>query len=213
MQCTAKDFGNRRILYNVLLHLQDLIEFVQVRSINLFVAVSEEELDTFPGVIIMSAFPVENCVCPEGYSGQSCQECARGYLRVTGNPADPCIPCNCSGLALECEPTTGVCFNCTGNSVGVNCEQCQPGFFGDPTRGIPCLPCECPTTDRTFSPTCFLNTTTNSSVCDDCAHGYTGQNCELCMDGFYGNPFVSWYTNLIRNVSVAYQGKLYVRVQ
>ncbi len=171
---------------------QDLIEFVQLRSVTLYIAVSSNESDSFPGIIVRSSFPVENCVCPEGYSGQFCQECARSFVRASANPADPCTACKCNGLAFDCEPTTGICFNCMGNSEGETCERCQPGFFGDPTRGIPCLPCECPTLDRSFSPTCYLDVTTNVSVCNNCDPGYTGQQCEICMDGFYGNPFVSF---------------------
>lgn len=86
-------------------------------------------------------------------------------------------------------------FILAGNSEGPNCEQCISGFYGDPTRGIPCLPCECPTLANSFSPTCFLDAD-DLPTCDSCAPGYTGRNCDLCMDGFFGNPFVSSF-NLI----------------
>ena len=64
------------------------------------------------------------------------------------------------------------------------------GFYGDPTRGIPCLPCNCPVVGNGFSPTCYLNNTDGLSTCNACAVGYTGRNCEICMDGFFGNPMV-----------------------
>lgn len=160
-------------------------------------AISITELATFLDLVVISpSFPVENCICPEGHAGQSCQDCIRGYVRASGNPADSCIPCACNGLSLDCEAITGICINCTGNSEGDNCERCEPGFFGDPTQGIPCLPCECPSTTRSFSETCILDIATNDSVCDACAVGYTGQHCELCMDGYYGNPLVSYHSLL-----------------
>lgn len=28
--------------------------------------------------------------------------------------------------------------------IGYSCEKCKRGYFGDPTRGIPCKKCECP---------------------------------------------------------------------
>lgn len=45
-----------------------------------------------------------------------------------------------------------ICFSfqsCLHNTQGELCEQCAPGFFGDPTVGTPedCQPCACPHTD------------------------------------------------------------------
>lgn len=39
--------------------------------------------------------------------------------------------------------------SCLHNTQGELCEQCAPGFFGDPTVGTPedCQPCACPHTD------------------------------------------------------------------
>ena len=64
---------------------------------------------------------VEECTCPRGYSGASCQSCASGHRRVdNGQFLGLCVP----------------------ETVG-----CQPGFYGDPTRNIPCQPCPCPHTN------------------------------------------------------------------
>lgn len=45
---------------------------------------------------------VEQCSCPSGYSGLSCESCSYGYVRmavnVTANePQDFCLKCDCSG--------------------------------------------------------------------------------------------------------------------
>ena len=141
-------------------------------------------------VILDTSSPVELCTCPVEYVGRTCELCARGHARPSCNIADPCVACNCNNLSLDCDVNTAVCINCSGNSEGDNCERCQSGYYGDPTRGIPCLPCQCPTLKNSFSPTCFLDSDLNST-CDNCSPGYTGRNCEICMDGFFGNPLVS----------------------
>ena len=39
--------------------------------------------------------------------------------------------------------------NCRDNTVGPECAQCAPGYYGDARRGTPqdCRPCPCPLTD------------------------------------------------------------------
>ena len=136
-------------------------------------------------------YPLEDCTCPAPYQGLSCEECARGYSRPSGSIGDPCVQCECNGQTPDCEVETGVCLNCTGNTIGDQCQECQEGFYGDPTRGIECLPCPCPLVGGSFSPTCFLEVGDGLPTCDGCLDGYTGRNCEICMDGFFGNPLVS----------------------
>uniref|UniRef100_A0A0B7ATX1 Basement membrane-specific heparan sulfate proteoglycan core protein n=1 Tax=Arion vulgaris TaxID=1028688 RepID=A0A0B7ATX1_9EUPU len=136
---------------------------------------------------------VESCVCPEGYTGLSCQECAPGYLRVedSGTALGRCVSCNCNGHATSCDPQTGVCQNCQHNTVGDRCERCAPGFYGDPVAGTAydCRTCPCPLTipSNQFSPTCFLDVDTRVT-CDGCPPGYTGRDCGQCAPGFQGNP-------------------------
>lgn len=52
---------------------------------------------------------VEMCTCPEGYVGQFCESCAPGYRHdpPKGGKFSRCVPCNCNGHALICEPDTG----------------------------------------------------------------------------------------------------------
>uniref|UniRef100_A0A4X2MBN1 Basement membrane-specific heparan sulfate proteoglycan core protein n=1 Tax=Vombatus ursinus TaxID=29139 RepID=A0A4X2MBN1_VOMUR len=135
---------------------------------------------------------VEECRCPIGYSGLSCESCDAHFTRVpTGPYLGTCSGCNCHGHANSCDPVYGHCLNCQHNTEGPQCNKCKPGFFGDATRGSPtaCRPCPCPYIDasRRFSNTCFLDTD-GQATCDACAPGYTGRRCESCAPGYEGNP-------------------------
>lgn len=94
---------------------------------------------------------VEKCLCPEGYLGSSCEECAQGYVRHSagrylGRCVVPSIPCNCNYHSEECDRRTNYCHNCRHNTEGRNCEKCKRGFYGDATLGREdsCRPCPCP---------------------------------------------------------------------
>uniref|UniRef100_A0A4W6FLZ6 Heparan sulfate proteoglycan 2 n=1 Tax=Lates calcarifer TaxID=8187 RepID=A0A4W6FLZ6_LATCA len=138
------------------------------------------------------ALEVEECRCPPGYQGLSCQDCAPGYTRTGGGLyLGHCELCECNGHSDSCHPETGVCTSCQHNTQGGLCEQCAPGFFGDPTVGTPedCQPCACPHTDpdNQFSPTCE-SLGNGGYQCTACQPGYTGQYCERCAPGYVGNP-------------------------
>ena len=55
---------------------------------------------------------VEDCRCPEGYTGLSCERCAQGYLRVSDGRGGigRCVRCNCNGHASSCDPDSGRCL-------------------------------------------------------------------------------------------------------
>ena len=142
-------------------------------------------------VPIIYPFPTEDCQCPDNYTGRSCEDCSEGFTLSSRLPTDTCVRCDCNNQSSDCDPLTGVCVNCQGNTQGEHCEQCAAGYYGDPTRGIECLLCRCPLVANSFSATCYLNETDGLPVCDNCATGYTGRNCELCMNGYFGSPLVS----------------------
>uniref|UniRef100_A0A3B5MAA9 Uncharacterized protein n=1 Tax=Xiphophorus couchianus TaxID=32473 RepID=A0A3B5MAA9_9TELE len=137
---------------------------------------------------------VEECRCPPGYTGLSCEMCLSGFERVPGGRyLGTCAGCNCNGHATACDPISGYCLSCQHNTEGPQCDKCRPGYFGDPTRGRPddCKPCPCPYTEtsRRFSDTCFLNVD-QQPTCDACRPGYTGRRCEKCAPGYQGNPLL-----------------------
>uniref|UniRef100_T1IKD2 Basement membrane-specific heparan sulfate proteoglycan core protein n=1 Tax=Strigamia maritima TaxID=126957 RepID=T1IKD2_STRMM len=139
---------------------------------------------------------VEQCTCPPGYSGSSCQNCAPGHSRVsTGRNLGECRPttsCNCHGHSTTCTDR-GECDRCEHNTEGRQCEKCRPGFYGDARRGssADCQPCPCPLNrpPNQFSPTCFLDQD-GQVTCDACDEGYGGRRCEKCSNGYTGDPLI-----------------------
>ncbi|XP_058795433.1 laminin subunit beta-1 isoform X2 [Phymastichus coffea] len=114
--------------------------------------------------------------------------------------------CSCYGHASRCLPINdwvdeeemvhGRC-NCTHNTKGRNCEQCQE-FYNDlpwkPAVGKQtnaCRKCNC----NEHSQSCHFDEAVyersgrvSGGVCDDCQHNTMGQNCELCKPFFYHEP-------------------------
>ncbi|XP_045130066.1 basement membrane-specific heparan sulfate proteoglycan core protein-like isoform X13 [Portunus trituberculatus] len=125
------------------------------------------------------AYAVEMCECPREYQGTSCEDCAIGYTRSTsGVHLGTCVPCDCSGHSTECDPDTGVCFNCKNNTAGNHCELCAPGYtlYGD---------------------TCYRTDSGSECICDprgnlscdgnrcQCKAHVIGTQCESCRPGYY----------------------------
>ncbi|XP_064586428.1 basement membrane-specific heparan sulfate proteoglycan core protein isoform X2 [Zonotrichia leucophrys gambelii] len=135
------------------------------------------------------ALEVEDCACPPGYRGASCQDCDTGYTRSsTGLYLGTCEPCQCHGHASECHPDTGVCQGCRDHTEGPQCDKCQPGYYGDATRGD-CQPCPCygPHGDTQVTKICFEDTD-GQPTCSACAPGHSGRLCERCLPGYVGDP-------------------------
>lgn len=135
-----------------------------------------------------TALSVEQCQCPMGYIGSSCQDCAAGYYRSSKSPyRGVCIPCSCNGHADSCDTETGECLNCRDNTMGKHCEECLPGYYGDALTGV-CQICSCPLPieSNNFASGCNVYEGTVYSC--DCLPGYTGSRCEQCAPGYYGDP-------------------------
>lgn len=91
--------------------------------------------------------PAEQCECPSGYTGLSCENCAPGYYRDPDGPyGGYCIPCNCNGHADTCDCNTGICQDCQHSTMGEHCDMCIEGYYGNATGGSPydCMICACP---------------------------------------------------------------------
>ena len=85
------------------------------------------------------------CLCKDNFTGERCHLCKSGFKRevVNGNESIPCVPCECNGHSSVCHPMTGVCMNCSNNTVGNFCEECEDGFFRDALSGGSCQACMC----------------------------------------------------------------------
>ncbi|XP_044751334.1 basement membrane-specific heparan sulfate proteoglycan core protein isoform X8 [Coccinella septempunctata] len=132
------------------------------------------------------ASAVEQCYCPEGYKGSSCEDCALGYTRgVNGLYLGICEPCSCNGHSNECHPETGECINCRDHTTGRYCEKCLPGYEGDPQKGIPCRyregTCQC-------DPRGSLSNDCYNGVCS-CKQNVQGNLCDRCRPGTFGLSF------------------------
>uniref|UniRef100_A0A8C7M919 Laminin, alpha 1 n=1 Tax=Oncorhynchus kisutch TaxID=8019 RepID=A0A8C7M919_ONCKI len=142
----------------------------------------------------VQARDVEQCECPMGYSGTSCESCSSGFYRLGGILfGGNCLQCECNNHATECD-INRVCLDCTHNTTGPHCDQCLHGYYGNPSEGTPedCQRCACPLTVATnnFSPTCLLEGP-GQVTCDRCQQGYTGTKCERCANGYHGDPTVA----------------------
>uniref|UniRef100_A0A8C3AWG7 Laminin subunit alpha-2 n=1 Tax=Cyclopterus lumpus TaxID=8103 RepID=A0A8C3AWG7_CYCLU len=140
------------------------------------------------------ASAVENCSCPPGYAGTSCEACIPWFRRVNGNLYNGvCEACHCHGHTSQCHELTGHCLDCSHHTTGPHCDSCLPGYYGNATRGSPadCQPCACPLNlpSNNFSPTCHLDEE-GELLCDQCQPGYTGPQCDRCSNGYYGQPAV-----------------------
>lgn len=144
---------------------------------------------------------VEECLtCPQGYSGLSCQNPADEYCRkrhrdYLNQPDDLALvgwsePCQCNGHSTKCHPETCLCSDCQHNTYGEFCEKCKSGYIGDGRDGGPsaCTKCACPLEENSFSDTCAAVPYGRGYVCNACKRGYSGQYCENCIVGFFGDP-------------------------
>ncbi|RCN43074.1 laminin B [Ancylostoma caninum] len=70
------------------------------------------------------AYEVEQCSCPPGYIGTSCEDCAPGYSRTGGGLyLGLCERCECHGHATQCDKEYGFCVDCQHNTEGDQCER------------------------------------------------------------------------------------------
>ncbi|KAL4656759.1 laminin subunit beta-4-like [Arapaima gigas] len=126
------------------------------------------------------------CVCRSEVSGRRCDRCQPGYF---GFPQ--CQPCQCNGLADQCDPQSGACLGCKNSSVGPHCDRqgTTDGYYGNPALQEPCKPCLCPGTKasgRFFARSCSKDPNSLRVQCD-CERGHSGPHCNICSSGFYGN--------------------------
>uniref|UniRef100_A0A4W5KU69 Laminin subunit alpha-1 n=1 Tax=Hucho hucho TaxID=62062 RepID=A0A4W5KU69_9TELE len=169
----------------------------------------------------VQARDVEQCECPLGYSGTSCESCSSGFYRVGGILfGGNCLQCECNDHATECD-INGVCLDCTHNTTGPHCDQCLHGYYGNPSEGTPedcqrcaltvptchsfrlcangyhgdptvagqeCVVCECNSNVDPWEPG---HCDTSSGMCLKCHSHTSGDQCERCKDGYYGDAIAA----------------------
>ncbi|XP_026168530.1 laminin subunit alpha-3-like isoform X2 [Mastacembelus armatus] len=130
---------------------------------------------------------VEQCSCPSEYTGDSCEKCSPGFYRDGSGPyLGQCLPCECNGLADVCEDRTGRCLNCKYNTAGDRCERCKEGYYGNAAQRT-CRVCPCPSSTPTNSFAVGCTEVYGELQCI-CRAGYTGDRCQRCAPGYYGDP-------------------------
>uniref|UniRef100_A0A8C7UGZ5 Laminin subunit beta-2 n=1 Tax=Oncorhynchus mykiss TaxID=8022 RepID=A0A8C7UGZ5_ONCMY len=136
--------------------------------------------------------------CRENTGGDKCDRCANGYY---GNPVlgtgngNRCQPCPCpdgpnSGrhFATSCHQDNRnrqVVCNCNQGYTGSRCEECAPGYYGNPSRpGGRCQPCRCSNNiDMSDLDACDRRT----GECKKCLYNTEGPDCGVCKSGYYGD--------------------------
>lgn len=159
-------------------------------SISLDTTIRQSQLQEMPltpepeSTAVMTTTAVEMCVCPESYTGLSCESCAPSFTR---NPSGACEACQCNGFSSECDPETGVCLNCRGDTAGPSCEVCARGFYGNPVLGVACLSCPCPLTSipGQFSQDCQVVPESEEVSCLNCPLGHTGKDTIMARHTTY----------------------------
>eukprot|EP00794_Sanderia_malayensis_P010746 gene10746-11897_t len=166
------------------------------------------------------------CKCKAGYArntttNQCLPVCKDGCLHGDCIDADVCVcifgwtgnncstQCQCNGQS-NCPNAThaDVCLDCRSNTQGPNCNECKPGFVGDPTAGTTCTPCHSVCNGRAW--TCvsssevallpahvlkdgaLLNASLTSgpksvadTICMYCQGNSEGSKCEKCLYDFF----------------------------
>ncbi|XP_033103359.1 laminin subunit beta-1-like [Anneissia japonica] len=119
------------------------------------------------------------------------------YYAISNVEAFVICDCNLHGQFCEEDADNVVSCVCNHNTMGYNCEICQPLYNNRPwQRGsyIPyptgtaneCQMCNC----NNHADSCHYNETLGHGICENCYDNALGQFCEICVDGYYRNTTV-----------------------
>ncbi|CAG00346.1 unnamed protein product [Tetraodon nigroviridis] len=91
-----------------------------------------------------------------------------------------CPACQCNGHS-RCV-NGSVCEHCGNLTSGTHCQNCMPGYYGDPINGGKCNACKC----NNHANVCQSNT----GKCFCTTKGIKGDHCQLCdsENRYLGNP-------------------------
>lgn len=136
--------------------------------------------------------------CANNSTGPRCNVCIENHY---GDPTMgiSCEPCPCPGITADeqfsssCEIVNGavVCV-CNEGHVGGNCKDCDVNYFGDPLglfgMARKCSQCTCNSNIMMDDPDSCNKTT---GECSNCLFNTTGDECQFCLEGYYGDPIIT----------------------
>ncbi|NXJ95351.1 LAMA2 protein, partial [Corythaixoides concolor] len=137
--------------------------------------------------------------CKHNTGGSYCDRCLPGfYGDPTKGTAEDCQLCACplniasNNFSPTChfDQSRGlICDECPAGYMGPRCERCAEGYFGQPLiPGGSCQPCQCnDNLDFSIPGSCD----SLSGACLICKPGTTGQYCEKCADGYFGDALIA----------------------
>ncbi|XP_033612694.1 laminin subunit beta-1 [Fukomys damarensis] len=154
--------------------------------------------------------------CQDYTMGPNCERCLAGYY---GDPiigsGDHCRPCPCPDGPNSGRQFAGSCYQdpvtlqlacvCEPGYIGSRCDECAPGFFGNPSDvGGSCQPCQCHhNIDMSDPEACDKKT----GRCLKCLHHTEGGRCQLCRSGYYGDALQQDCRKCVCNVLGTVQGR------
>uniref|UniRef100_A0A669DZP6 Laminin, beta 4 n=1 Tax=Oreochromis niloticus TaxID=8128 RepID=A0A669DZP6_ORENI len=132
------------------------------------------------------------CNCQEGHTGKSyCDRCSPGFYGDLTLPGAVCKECPCNNNINpddpnSCNSRTGECLHCLHNTIGLHCQNCKPGYYGNALTQD-CKECSCDRrgTQVTRCPLgrpCFCDLRTGQCPCRT---GVIGKLCDECEDRYW----------------------------
>ncbi|TMS36985.1 hypothetical protein L596_004022 [Steinernema carpocapsae] len=133
--------------------------------------------------------------CMHNTEGEHCELCKEGfYGNATKRTPHSCLPCECpygtptNNFAKSCKVNERghlLTCNCKEGYASERCDQCAPGYFGEPLRRDgSCEPCFCNhNNDLARYGACHPQ----NGYCDLCENNTDGRHCEYCTQWYFGD--------------------------
>ena len=134
------------------------------------------------------------CNCIHQTIGENCERCKEGFygdaLRGTPNDCKPC-PCPNNGACAQffnyqSNSNDVICLDCPLGTRGNLCDICDDGYSISKSSGsnVVCDKCTC---NSNIDENAIGNCDSVSGKCLKCIFNTTGDNCEKCLNSYWGN--------------------------